>query len=151
MLIVTSIVFSPYSTLLNSATLTNSLSPLPNSFITSVKKFSIDLNSTPPNSKSAIKFSFQTSAELSYTYDNIHWTCSSTNTLLILILKYSLYAIMNPTTLLAFLLNISGLATFMLNPILGSDPSTATTPLPTVIIVYKATIYSYYILICFKS
>ena len=58
---------------------------------------------------------------------------------------------MNPTTLLAFLLNISGLATFMLNPILGSDPSTATTSLPTVIIVYKATIYSYYILICFKS
>ena len=57
---------------------------------------------------------------------------------------------MNPATLLAFLLNISGLAIFMLNPILGSDPSTAAAPLPTAIIAYKATIYSYYILICFK-
>ena len=98
-----------YFTFSSLATLTNSSSSLLNFFFNIIKNSSVNLNSTSSDSKSSNKFSFYTLANLSYTYDNTHQICSSTDTFHILILKYNLYTIMNLTTLLGSPPNIDGL------------------------------------------
>ena len=106
-----SIVLPPCSNLLNSATFTDSLSPPPNTFLISAKNSSTISYSNSHPSRSSNTFPFHMSATLSYTYDNIHWICSSTSASLILIYMYSLHTVINPATLLKLPSNSCGLAT----------------------------------------
>lgn len=95
----------PFISLLNSSTkgLSSyllSLTALLNSYINSsifisAKNSSAVSYSNTSISKSSKIFSFQTSADLSYIYDNIHCICSSTTSPIIFILIYSLHTIMN--------------------------------------------------------
>ena len=106
-----SIVLPPCSNFFNSTTFTNSLSLPPNSLFIVVKNSPTNSYSNDPSSRSSSIFSFQMSANSPYTYDSIHWICSSTVTFLILILMYSLQAVKNPNTFPASLLKTSSLAT----------------------------------------
>ena len=130
--------------LLSSTTLTDSLSPSPNFFLSINKNSSADSNSTFSISKSSNKFFFHKSADLLCTYNSIHYICSYTIVSLILILKYNLHIITNSPTFSASLLNTSSLATFILDPILG--PS-ATASLP--IVAIRAWIYNCIATNCF--
>jgi len=84
-------------------------------------------------------FSFQTSADPPYIYDNTHYICSSTGVPHILIYTYSLYAMMNPVTFLKLPLNFCGLAT--LTCILGhmNIAISSASPNPTCIIIACST------------
>ena len=136
-----SIVFSPYSSFLNSAVFADSYSPSPNSFFKLIKNSSADSYSTSSDSNSSITFSFHTSVDPPYIYERIHCTCSSTVTSLNFILKNSLHAMINPPTFSASLLKIAGLATSMWGPMLDpivvlSVPSVPVPPtlLPAVLV-----------------
>ena len=109
--------------LLSSTTLTDSLSPSPYFFFSVNKNSSAISNSTFSISKSSNKFFFHKSADLLCIYNSIHYICSYTIVPLILILKYNLHVMTNPPTFSASLLNTSGLAISILDPILG--PSAA--------------------------
>ena len=76
----------PYSTFFNSTIFIILLSSLPNSFFKFAKNSSTITYLSALISKSSKMFPFQISANLPYTYDNIHWICSSTTAFLILIL-----------------------------------------------------------------
>ena len=93
-----SIIFFLCSSFLNSATLTDSSSPLLNFFFKLIKNSSTVSYLISPASDSSITFSFHTSAVPPCTYDNIHCTCPSTDSPLNLILIYSLHATINPPT-----------------------------------------------------
>ena len=121
-----SIVLSFYSIFLSLATLTNFSSSLPNFFFNSIKNSLVNSNPTY-NSKFSNIFFFQTSTNLPYIYNSIHWTCSFTTASLILILKYNLHAIINSTTLLAFILNTSSFVTSILGLVLDFYISTLST------------------------
>ena len=94
-----SIIFSPCSSFLNSAAFTDFSSPLPNSFFRLIKKSSAVSYSNSPISNSSITFSFYISTVPLYTYDRIQWICVSTDSSLILILIYSLQAVIKSATL----------------------------------------------------
>ena len=132
--------------------LTDSSSPLSNSFFNSNKNSSASPNSNSLNSKSSNKFSFQTLANPLYTYNSTHWICSSTVAPLILILKYNLHTVINPPTLLASPLNIGGLTISILDP--APPPPTSlfsAIMIFSAIMTYKAIICFCCTLICFKS
>ena len=93
-----SIVLPPCSNRLNSAAFTDFSSSPPNSLFKLFKNSSADLYSTSPDSSSSMIFSFYTSADPSCIYDSIHCTCPSTDSLLNLILIYSLHAVIKPPT-----------------------------------------------------
>ena len=114
------IVFSPCFSFLSSATFTDSPFPPPNSFFKLIKNFSTVLYSIFPIFNSSIMFSFHMFTDPPCTYERTYWTCSSTVTSLIFILKYNLYTITNPPTLPASPLKMAGLATSIWDPML--DP-----------------------------
>ena len=113
------IIFSLYSILLSSTTFTDFSSPPPNSFLNSNKNSLANLDFASSNSKSSNKFFFYISADLSYIYDNTYCICFSTIVSLIFILRYNLYVVINPPTFSTSPLNTSGLATLILDPMLG--------------------------------
>ena len=82
-----------------------------NSVFSLVRKFLTVGNSRFLLSKSSMTFFFYISADLSYIYNNIHYTCFSTNTFLIFILIYNLYTIIKSAILRTSPLNIGSLAT----------------------------------------
>ena len=102
----------------SSATFIVSSSPLPNSYFKSVRNFSIIVNSKFSLSKFTIIFSFHMSTDSLCMYDNTHYTCSSTNILLIFILICNLYFVKKSNTLLTVLSYICSLATFTFDPVL---------------------------------
>ena len=116
-------------------------------FFSSDKNFPTDLNSTSSTSKSSNIFFFHTSADPPYTYDKTHWIYFSTVASLILILKYNLYAVINPPTLPASPLKTSGLATSMWNPVLypfvSFTPSSTTASLTIRACIYICIVTSY--------
>ena len=113
------IVFSFCSKFFNSVALTIFSSHLLNSFFMSAKKFSTVSYSNTSTSRSSKTFSFHTSAEHPCIYDRIHCICSSSMSSLILILMNNLYAIINSETFSKLLSNTCGLATSVLDPVLG--------------------------------
>ena len=104
------IVFLSYSSLLNSTTFTDSLSPLPKSFLMFVKNFLAVSYSSSPTSKFSNIFSFHTFTNPPCMYERIYWICSSTVVLLILILMYNLHIITKPEIFNEVLSNTCGLA-----------------------------------------
>ena len=109
-----SIVFPLCSILLNSATFTDFSSSPPISFLISVKNSPVILYFNNPVFKSSNMFSFQTSANLSCTYDRIYYICSSTAISLIFILIYSLHTVTKPETFNEVLSNTCSFATSVL-------------------------------------
>ena len=109
-----SIIFPSYSSLFNSATFTPSLFSPSNSFLMSTKNFSAILYFSNLSSKSSKIFSFQISTNLSYTYDNICYICSSSTTPLIFIFIYNLHTVIKSEIFLRVLLNTCGLVTSVL-------------------------------------
>ena len=91
------IVHKPCSNTFNSTTFFDSLSSPPNSFFISSKNSPTISNSNTSISKSSNIFSFQTSADPSYTYINTYCTCFSTIISLILIFIYNLYTVTKPS------------------------------------------------------
>ena len=116
-----SIIFPPCSTLFNSANLTVFSSPPLNFFFIFAKNFLVILYSNNLASKSSNIFSFHTSTDFPYIYDKIHCICSSITSPLILILMYNLHAVINPETFSELSSNTCGLATSLLDPVLGLD------------------------------
>ena len=108
-----SIVLLPYFNSLNSAI---SLSSLSNSFLISIKNSPAISYSNNPFSKSSDIFSFYTSADPPYIYDNTHWIYSFTVTPLIFILMYNLHAVTKSETLDEVSSNTYGLITSMFAP-----------------------------------
>ena len=121
-----SIILFSCSTFFNSITFIVLLSLLLNSFFRSMRNSSTIMNSKLLFSKSSKTFFFQISTDSPYTYDNTHWICSFTITFLIFILIYNLHAIKKSKTLLAFLLNVSDLATSIFDSILGLEAAIST-------------------------
>ena len=107
----------------------SSSSPLLNSCFNSVRNSSAVSYFRFPPSKSFKMFSFDISANPPYTYNSIYWTCSSTTSLLILILMYNLHVVMNPETFLELLSNTCSFATSVFNLMLD-----LTTVLPCIAI-----------------
>ena len=101
------------------------LSSLLNSCFRSIRNSTTIVYTKLLLSKSSIIFSFQISADPLCTYNNTHYTCFSTDTSLISILMYNLYAIKKPRTFLVFLLNVCDLATSMFDLVLGLEIITA--------------------------
>ena len=114
------IVFPLCSNLLNSAVLTVFSSSSLKSFLKSAKNSPTVLYSNTLTFKSSNRFSFHTSAELSYTYNNIHWIYSFIATLLILILMYNLHTVINFKTFSRALSNTCSFDTFVLIPCTSS-------------------------------
>ena len=124
-----SIIFLPYSNLLNSTALTISSSLFPNSFLRSAKNSPAILYSKTSIFRSSKIFSFYTSAEFSCIYNKIYCICFSTVFFLILILINNLHAIINSKIFSNLLSNTYSLATSILDPVLGlgTTPFTSST------------------------
>ena len=113
-----SIILLPCFTYFNSTIFLNLSSPSANSLFIFSKNSPTISNSTTSVSKSSIVFYFHTSATSFYIYVNIYYTCPSTIVSLILIFKYNLYAIINPTTFFDFPSNVCSIATSTLDLVL---------------------------------
>jgi len=92
-------------------TFANLSSPFPNFLFSAINNFLADTNLWSSDSRFFSIFSFQIFANLPYIYIKIYYTCSSTISFLILILKYNLYAITNLTAFSESLSNNGSLAT----------------------------------------
>ena len=130
-----SIVLFSCSNFLSFATFTASSSPPPNSFFRLMKNSFTDSYSTFSDSNSSIIFSFYISTDPPCIYESTHYTCSSTVTSLIFILKYNLHAVTNSPILPTSPLKMAGLATSMWDPVLDLaiplSPPASVSILPT--------------------
>jgi len=123
-----SIVWEPYFSCLSSITFVDLSSSSPNFFYSTINNSPINKNFQFSNFKSTNTFSFYTSVVSPCTYVEIQYTCSSTDSFLILTLIYSLHTITKPAIFSGSLSNNSGLVIYSWNLCLDLEAAFSTPP-----------------------